>query len=137
MKQNVQCEDCQFANWDMKLFADDANGSYGINNFYSEQFDMYCQKHNKFLLEQEVYTTDCSDGTYGENNYHDVCQEYYRLRNKYVELLRQFRRELDDREYDDNWTFIDRGSREEFELWDAWLKEKDIELYNQFHNETE
>ena len=128
--KNVQCEDCKFASWDMQLFA-----TAGADHHYTEQFDLYCQKHNKFLLEQEAYG-DCPDGMSGENNYHDVCLEYYRLRNKYLEMLKKFRKELDERPFDENWVFIDRNSYEEYELWTSYLKKNDLELYNKFHNET-
>jgi hypothetical protein len=74
----VQCEDCKFANWDATLFRDHEEGRWEGGHYippYNEQFDVYCIKHERFFMEQEI-TGDCQDGEYGPNNYHDVCHEH-------------------------------------------------------------
>lgn len=87
----VGCEDCRYANWEMKFFPD---GPVKVmpdefpKDPYSVQFDVYCAKHNKFFLETEI-SGICPDGVYGENNYHEVCKEFYRQRKEYLEQLKK------------------------------------------------
>ena len=80
MAMCIQCEDCKFANWDASLFCDSEEGHWEGNHYvepYSEQFDFYCNKHERFYLEEEI-TGCCRDGISGPNNYHEVCVEHYR-----------------------------------------------------------
>ena len=87
----VQCEDCKFANWDATLFRDHEEGRWEGGHYippYNEQFDVYCIKHERFFMEQEI-TGDCQDGEYGPNNYHDVCKEHYRQIDEFKKELKQ------------------------------------------------
>lgn len=80
MAMCVQCEDCKFANWDASLFCDSEEGHWEGNHYvepYNEQFDFYCNKHERFYLEEEI-TGCCRDGISGPNNYHEVCVQHYR-----------------------------------------------------------
>lgn len=90
----VQCEDCKFANWDATLFRDHKEGRWEGGHYippYNEQFDVYCIKHKRFFLEQEI-TGDCQNGEYGQNNYHDVCKEHNRQIEEFKKALRCLRR---------------------------------------------
>lgn len=91
MAMCVQCEDCKFANWDATLFRDHEEGRWEGGHYippYNEQFDVYCIKHERFFMEQEI-TGDCQDGEYGPNNYHDVCKEHYRQIDEFKKELKQ------------------------------------------------
>lgn len=89
--KEVQCEDCKFANWDMTFFP---HGPVKVlpgelpKEPYSVQFEFYCSKHNKFILESEI-TGVCPDGIYGENNYYDVCKKFYKQREEYIKQLKE------------------------------------------------
>lgn len=87
---------------------------------------MYCSKHDMFFLEFD--TPICDKGEYGENNYHEICRDYYKKIEKYRALLRQFRAYRE--KTTDKW--IDEESTEEFNLWMEWLKQHDSDLYKIF-----
>lgn len=76
---NVHCEDCKFANWYFALFPEDFYLKYGCI-YIPEQFDVYCKLNNKFFLETEI-TGNCKDGIYGNNNYHNICKNYYKQKS--------------------------------------------------------
>lgn len=123
----LQCEDCRFSSWDFSLFAGITRTSeYGPVQYFSEQFDMYCSKHDMFFLESD--TPLCDEGEYGENNYHEICKDYYKKIEKYRTLLRHFRAYRE--KTTDKW--IDEESAEEFNLWMEWLKQHDADLYKVF-----
>ena len=88
----VQCEDCKFASWDYTLFRDNQSRYDIVTKMtrppYNEQFDLYCAKHERFYLEEEI-TGDCPDGVPGDNNYSECCREYYRERDEYLEQLKK------------------------------------------------
>lgn len=91
MTMCVQFEDCKFANWDATLFCNSDKGYWDGMHYippYSEQFDFYCQKHERFYLEEEI-TGLCRDGTFGHNNYHDVCKKHYQEINELIKKLKQ------------------------------------------------
>ena len=95
---NVPCEDCKFSNWDASLFKDREGIQWEgmLIPPYSEQFDFYCSKHERFYLEDEI-TGDCQDGEYGSNNLHDVCKEHRRKINEfYKELKRKNKKNMDN-----------------------------------------
>ena len=81
----VQCEDCKFASWDFEFFRD-GNEHYEVEHYvppYNEQFDFYCSKHERFYMEQDI-TGMCTDGIAGDNNYSEVCNEYYKEKELYL-----------------------------------------------------
>lgn len=123
----LQCEDCRFSSWDFSLFAGITRTSECRPvQYFSEQFDMYCSKHDMFFLESD--TPICDEGEYGENNYREICKDYYKKIEKYRTLLRHFRAYRE--KTTDKW--IDEESTEEFNLWMKWLKQHDAELYKVF-----
>ena len=95
----VQCEDCKFANWEAALFCDSEEGHWEGNYYvepYSEQFDFYCNKHERFYLEEEI-TGCCRDGISGPNNYHEVCIKHYR---EIADLKEELKKKRYYKEYD-------------------------------------
>lgn len=90
---SVPCEDCVFANWDYTLFRDGDDHWEGNHHVepYTEQFDLYCSKHNRFLLEDEI-DGSCTDGVRGKNNYHDTVMRYYEERDEYMKELKKLAR---------------------------------------------
>ena len=124
----LQCEDCKFSNWDFSLFAEIRTSEFAPVQYFSEQFDMYCSKHDMFFLQED--TPICDMGESGENNYHETCMEYYQLKDRYNKLLASFRayREKTSKEW------VNPESSEEFNRWMEWLKQHDAELYNIFTN---
>lgn len=90
----VQCEDCKFASWDYTLFRDNQPRYDPITRTtrppYNEQFDLYCNKHGRFYLEEEI-TGTCRDGIRGENNYSEVVHEFDKERKEYVKTLKRQR----------------------------------------------
>jgi hypothetical protein len=119
----LSCEDCKFSHWDYDTFL-----TFGEGNYWSEQFDCYCEKINSFFLEGECQY-NCPLGKYGDNNYYSVCAEYYRLRKRYTDLLAKFREELDN----DTDRVVLRNSLEEFDLWKEYIKTHDKNLYVTLH----
>jgi hypothetical protein len=93
---NVPCEDCKFANWDASLFKDREEIQWEgmLIPPYSEQFELYCKRHKRFYLENEI-TGDCQDGEYGPNNLHDVCKEHRRKINEFYKELKKKKEEKD------------------------------------------
>ena len=87
---HISCEDCKFASWDYTLFRD-GNAHYEGMHYvppYSEQFDLYCAVRKRFFLEDEI-PVDCTDGVFGENNYHEVVKEYEKEKGEYLKQLKQ------------------------------------------------
>ena len=125
-KCHLQCEDCKFSNWDFSLFAEIRTREYAPVEYFSEQFDMYCSKHDMFFLEFD--TPVCDEGEYGKNNYSEICKDYYKKTEQYRILLKRFHayREKTSKEW------VNPESPEEFNRWMEWLKQHDSELYKVF-----
>lgn len=87
------CENCKFANWDFSLFPQDAYRRYGCI-VIPEQFDLYCLLHKKFYLDSEI-DGNCKDGEYGENNYSNICKEYYLQLDKQRQRLKNIFKDKD------------------------------------------
>ena len=88
----VLCKDCKYANWDATLFRDNKEGHWEGMHYiqpYSEQFDFYCSKHERFYMEQDA--PDCQDCELGDNNLYEVCKEHERQIEAFKEELKKKR----------------------------------------------
>ena len=124
---NIQCEDCKFADWDYRLFIGYVKSRFNVE-YHTEQFDIHCKRLNCFLVEDEIpgscrfgESIKCNE----DNNYHEICNQYYKQKQEYYNLLKRFRKNLENKKLE-----IEIWSDEEYKLWVEYLKEFHSELYN-------
>ena len=127
---NIQCEDCKFADWDYRLFICYVNymNYLAHTEYHTEQFDVHCKKLNCFFLGDDVpgscrfgESIKCNE----DNNYHEICNQYYKQKQEYYNLLKRFRKNLENKKLE-----IEKWSDKEYKLWVEYLKEFHSELYN-------
>lgn len=118
------CEDCMHSSWQWSAFlVFNENG-----NYLAEQFDFYCKKNDRFFLEGEA--PDCTEGIYGENDFHEVCHEYYKMMERYRVMFKKFKTISSGKT-------LNRWNGEEYEAWIEWLREHDYELFHLLNGGSE